>query len=63
MPQEVGDEQDDDGAQHAMCDPRELGVLSSEVNDVDTLAPSEHCDRAEDQKHPDTALEADDDDA
>ena len=59
MPEEVGDEQDDDGAQHAMGDPCERGVLSGEVNESTPQPQREHCDRADDQKRPDTALEAD----
>ncbi|HWX29071.1 MAG TPA: hypothetical protein VNZ53_16730 [Steroidobacteraceae bacterium] len=63
VPQEIGAEQDDNGAQHTMDDPGQPRVLRGEVNDVDTPPPGEHRGRADDQERPDAALEDDGDDA
>jgi hypothetical protein len=42
VPQEIGAEQDDNGAQHTMDDPGQPRVLRGEVNEVDTPPPGEH---------------------
>jgi hypothetical protein len=42
VPQEIGAEQDDNGAQHTMDDPGQPRVLRGEVNEVDTPPPREH---------------------
>ena len=63
MPQDVGDEDDDDGAQYAMDEAGERRVLPGDVHEVDTPAPGEYRGRADDQERPHTALEAHRDDA
>ena len=57
VPQEIGDEQDDDGAQHAIGEAGEQCLLRVEVGEIDTPAPGEYRNRTEDQGRPDTALD------
>src|SRR5439155_11485448 len=63
MPQKVGDEQDDDSAQHAMGDPADHRVLPCEAVHVHAPAPGEHSDRTDYQKRPQAAPQRDGEDA
>ena len=58
MPQDVGEEDDDDGAQHAMDEAGEFCIACGKVPEVDTPAPGEHRSRANDHQRPQAALEA-----
>jgi hypothetical protein len=58
MPQNVGDEDDDNGGQHAVGEAGEPRVVSGEIHEVDTPAPGEYRCGTDDQQRPQTALEA-----
>src|SRR6516165_200227 len=58
LPEKVGNQHDDDGAQHAVSDAADPCLLVVEVGEVDAPAPRQHRDRTDDQQRPNTALDA-----
>jgi hypothetical protein len=63
VPEYVGDQQDDDGGQHAVDYTGEQRVPAGEVHEIDIPTPTEHGRRANDQEGPDTVFESYFDDA
>jgi len=63
VPQDIGDEEDDDGAQHAVGEAAKPCILLVEMGKIDTPTPGEYCCRADEQQRADAALQADGDDA
>jgi hypothetical protein len=58
VPQNVGDQQNDDRSQHAVGETGKPCVLLVEMGEIDTPAPSQHRSSANDQQRPDTAFDA-----
>jgi hypothetical protein len=49
VPEHIGDEQDDDGAQRAVDEAGDWRIVSGEVYEIDAPAPGEHSCRADNQ--------------
>ena len=54
----IGDQQNDDRAQHAVDEAAEPSLLIMKMGEIDTPAPSQHGNSANDQQRPDTAVDA-----